>query len=436
VVGYEIMPNNSTGNQNTAFGYQALNDNQTGSFNTAIGAKALQYNTTANGNTAVGIASYSSLNTPASFNTVIGVSLLTDNSQSNTTAIGTGALFSNSSGLDNVALGNFALINNSTGSDNNAIGENALYTNVTGTNNNAVGVGTLYTTDAPGGDNNAFGSSALAANITGTDNCAFGCNALLANTTGSDNIAIGDSSLDSCTTSLDNVGIGASSLDSVTIFTVVSERDATYDVGNNTAIGYQAGNLLTTGIQNIFIGEPATASDYSNAGVTSTSEFTIWIGTSGQSFFAPGIATNSNLDTSDSALLTSSVGQVGYSMGTSSERFKENIQTIAHLSEKFMQLRPISFHYKSDNKNKRLYGLIAEEVEEIFPELIVYDKDGTIQGIMYDLLRPLMIKEIQITYEQIHKLYLKNTVLTQRIENEEILLKNLAKYVALLESTH
>jgi len=96
---------------------------------------------------------------------------------------------------------------------------------------------------------------------------------------------------------------------------------------------------------------------------------------------------------SGSAVFVSSSGQLG--VQASSERYKTDIATMPELSAKLQQLRPVTFHYKADPKGVRQYGLIAEEVDKVYPELVIRDDTGKIQGVHYEELAPMLLSEMQ-----------------------------------------
>jgi hypothetical protein len=94
-----------------------------------------------------------------------------------------------------------------------------------------------------------------------------------------------------------------------------------------------------------------------------------------------------------SAVYVTSSGQLG--VQGSSERFKTDIATMTPDSEKLQQLRPVTFHYKTDPDKVTQYGLIAEEVAQVYPELVIRDDSGKIMGVHYEELAPLLLNEIQ-----------------------------------------
>jgi len=346
---------NTTGTYDTAIGAYALLYNTTGSFNTATGFEALLFNTTGSSNTATGNGALAE-NTTGGGNTATGFSALGINTTgSENTASGYEALFNNTTGQDNTASGTEALVDNQTGSYNTASGAYALADNLTGVANSAFGYFALANNNnGTGGGNGAFGYQALDANTTGSNNDAFGGDALLNNTTGSNNIAFGGSALYSLTSG-----------------------------NNNIAVGNIAGVSLTTGSNNIYIG---------NRGVSSESNV-IRLGSNQTSTYIPGIygATSGN----GIEVFVNSLGQLG--TYTSSRRFKYEITDMGTESEVLMKLRPVSFYYKPelDPSHTRQYGLVAEEVAQIAPQLVAYDKDGQPETVRYHAVNAMLLNQVQ-----------------------------------------
>jgi predicted SprT family Zn-dependent metalloprotease len=224
---------------------------------------------------------------------------------------------------------------NTSGTNNTASGYEALFSNTTGANNTASGYQALYA-NATGNNNSASGLQALQSNDSGSQNTASGYFALQNNTTGSGNIAV----------------------------------------------GFQAGMDLTTGSHNIDIG---------NKGVAAESG-TIRIGTDAtqKTTFIAGIFGTS---VTGSAVVVTSTGKLGVT--ASSERYKTAIAPMGSDTAKLQQLRPVSFKLKSDATGTRQYGLIAEEVAKVHPELVLRDGSGKIQGVRYDELAPMLLNELQ-----------------------------------------
>jgi trimeric autotransporter adhesin len=234
-------------------------------------------------------------------------------------------------------------------SSNTAIGTSALFSGTnTGPNNTAVGYKALYSNTA-GKGNDAQGVNALYSNTTGIRNLAIGSNALYANTTGS------------------------------------------YSV----ALGFDAGYDQTTGNDDIYI---------NNVGVGGESQ-TLRLGTTGTpgvigsgilTAYIAGVATS---QVTGGAVYVTSSGQLG--VLASSERFKMEVETMQEASDKLAQLRPVTFKLKTDPKGAVQYGLIAEEVAKVYPELVIHGAGGGIDGVRYEELAPMLLYEVQ---QQRHQL--------------------------------
>ena len=365
--GSRALALNTTGYQNTASGYGALYSNMTGYENTASGDVALFSNTTGNQNTASGASALYS-NTTGNFNTASGVSALSFNTTGvENTASGYVALELNTTGNDNTATGFKSLSFNTTGSSNTASGVQALYNNTTGSYNTASGMNALYLNTA-GNSNTADGYNALYDNLTGAANTASGFQALNRNRTGYHNTAAGFNALFYNHSGNDNTAVGYLALFSNTTGL------------NNIAIGSNAGNVVT-GSNNIDIG---------NEGITGDGG-TIRIGATQSAAYIAGIYDNTSV--SGLAVIIDSNGQLG--TVSSSERFKTDIEPMGSNTEKLKELRPVTFHYKADTQGTLRYGLIAEEVAQVYPELVVRNQNGRIDGVRYDELAPLLLNEVQ-----------------------------------------
>jgi hypothetical protein len=276
-------------------------------------------------------------------------------------------LNSNTTGSSNTAIGDSALYANVSGSYNTASGAAALQNNVYGTSDTAVGFSALYSNT--GSSNTAVGNEVLQSNSTGYDNTASGSMALWSNLTGHANTASGVNASVSNTSGLRNTAYGASAL--------YSNTDGSY----NIAVGYQAGYNLT-GSNDIDIG---------NAGVASESG-TVRIGTSGTqtAVYVAGI-TNSKV--TGNAVYVTSTGQLG--VMASSERYKTAIAPMGPATAGLQALRPVTFHLKTEPHGAIQYGLIAEEVAAVYPELVIRGESGKIEGVRYDELAPMLLNEVQ-----------------------------------------
>jgi len=389
---YEATPTGIEAFGNTAVGFHALTANLGGYSDTAVGNLALA-NTITHDNTGVGDNALAS-NTYGEYNTGIGSYVLVANTTgSANTASGYYALAGNSTGQSNSAFGAAALQNNSVGSGNTAVGYGALegqFQITTGSNNTAIGIGALssFTTASnntasgyealdsitTGNDNAASGYQALAANTTGSNNEASGANALHSNTIGNLNTASGENSLYSNVFGSSNSGFGHSALK--------------YSTGtNNLGLGANGGYNVTGGSNNIEIANQGLAGDNGviriGAPTTQTATF---------------IAGIENSKVTGAAVYVTPSGQLG--VLASSERYKTAIANMGTTTEKLQKLRPVSFHLKSNPTGEVQYGLIAEEVAKVYPELVIRDAAGAVQGVRYDELAPMLLNEMQIQRSQ------------------------------------
>jgi hypothetical protein len=252
--------------------------------------------------------------------------------------------------------------------------------NATGHDNNAHGVFALFGNNT-GSFNNAFGGSALFSNTTGVQNDAFGDTALWSNQTGSSNTAIGDSAGFSIT-GTSNVCIGAE----------------VYGVSGENATIRIADNLPTAaGLSACYIG-----------------------GIAGQTVDPSG-AGQVYIDNS---------GKLGVFL--SSQRFKHDISPMDTASEAVLALQPVTFHYKSDTKNTPCFGLVAEEVAKVDPDLVVRDKEGKPYSVRYDAVNAMLLneflKEHRKVEEQDCKLQEQETTIAQLKSEMKVLRAGLKEH--------
>ncbi len=346
-------------NDDTFLGDDALlNDTGFGQ-NTAIGRQALTSNTSGENNTAVGAATLESNTT--GFGNV---------------AIGAYSLFLNNTGSYNTAI--MGMESNTIGSNNTAVGFNALDNNTTGNNNTATGVGALEGPFSPGS--------------TGSSNTADGYQALYSYTTGSNNTAVGYQALFSNTTGIDNTAIGYNALLNAT-------------GSNNIGLGLLAGSSLTTGSNNIDIGNKGVAGD-SN---------TIRIGTKART------QTNTYIAGISGVTVAGGVGVIIDTNGhlgtvTSSERFKDEVKPMDKASEVILALKPVTFRYKHhlDPAGIPQFGLVAEEVEKVNPDLVARDAEGRIYTVRYEAVNAMLLNEFLKEHRNVQKL--EATVVQQQKE--------------------
>jgi hypothetical protein len=285
-----------------------------------------------------------------------------------------GALFLHSLGGGSTGVGSNALSVNS-GTNNTAVGNNALSSNTTGFGNTAAGWNALQV-NTTGSGNSAFGNSALAHNTTATANTAVGIGALTALATATGNVAVGWSALSHDTDSPLNTAVGYAALTNLVTGS------------GNIAIGAFAGTNLTNGSpNNIDIGNTGVAGD---SGVIRIGDSALQTRT-----FMAGV---NGVTTGGAAVpvMIDGNGQLGTT--SSSRRYKENIDDMADGSSGLYQLRPVRFQYKqpyADGSKPMDYGLIAEEVEAVYPDLVIKNKDGEVETVQYQKLIPMLLNEAQ-----------------------------------------
>src|SRR5258705_7963193 len=319
-------------------------------FTTAEGQNTLFSLTTGAANTTVGWFSLKSVTT-GSFNTGVGAGTLVLNTGDENTATGAAALLLNTTGTGNTANGASALLHNDTGSFNTGVGNLALSNNTTGT------------------FNSGFGQGALASNTIGANNTASGAGALFNNTQGGGNTAIGFQALNFNNVGNGNTAIGFQALEHNTMG------------NNNIALGAFAGFAITAGDLNIDIGNLGFAGEAN----------TIRIGDINQArTFIAGI---SGVAVSGATVVVNGDGQLG--VAASSSRFKNDIKPMDKASEALLALTPVTFRYKKgiDPQGIPQFGLVAEEVEKVNPDLVVRDKEGKAYSVRYDQVNAMLLNE-------------------------------------------
>jgi len=389
---YSLTPGNGMGAGNTAIGWEALVYTTIGNFNTANGYAALFRNTTGSDNTAIG-ASALYKNTTGTENTANGFDALFSNTTgTDNTATGSGALEFNTTGFNNTANGFQALASNRTGGNNTANGFSALFLNTTGVDNTASGVEALRN-NTTGSDNTANGVQALEFNTTGFYNTANGFQALLSNTTGRDNTATGLSALYHNTTGAYNTANGGNALFSNTgIQNTATGYNALYynttgagntaegfralyhNTGsNNIGLGFNAGLNLTSGSGNVCIG----AGVFGVAGESNTTRI--------RNVYSSVASIRAVYVNSDNKIGTLA----------SSRRFKDEIKPMDKASETILALKPVTFRYKKEIEPNGaiMFGLIAEEVEKVDPDLVTRNDKGEAETVRYDAVNAMLLNE-------------------------------------------
>jgi trimeric autotransporter adhesin len=394
VIGQAALGANTTGYYNIAAGYAALNNNTTGTNNTAFGPRALQDNTTGISNTAVGYA----------------------------------ALQNNSTGVSNTAVGSEALNANTTGTYNTAFGYNALAVNTINGGNTALGGSTL-SGNTTGANNTAVGYETLAANSTGSNNAALGVYALYRNTTGGNNTALGYQALYINTTGQNNTAIGYA-VGSTTLATgsnniLIGTSNAVDAPTAGTSFNLNIGNLLQGDMTNstatynktLYLQSTSNAVDYLQiAGGASGSPGTVAVSGQGSDSninieLLPkgtgGVTVNTTTSQGSGLTINGDAWATVFTT-TSDERLKKNIQTLDDALERVGKLRGVSFEWRAPEEreigqdmtlptDEAQIGVIAQEVEQVFPEAVSTGTTG-VKSVNYSgLIGPLIeaVKEQQ-----------------------------------------
>jgi hypothetical protein len=302
----------------------------------------------------------------------------------NNTAEGTDALLSLTSGVENTAVGFEALSGNTTSGGNTAIGNGSLQVNSGGNYNTALGDLSLAG-NTSGSNNTALGFEALLRNTTSINNTALGAEALV-NNTGGNNTAAGDEALLSNTTGSNNTGDGYKALNSNTTGS------------NNIALGVSAGSNLTTGSNNIDIGGFGVAGESNTIrlGKTGLQKTTFITGIRGATV-AGGVT-----------VMVDGSGHLGTI--TSSVRYKEAIKPMDKASEAILVLQPVTFRYKHelDPESIPQFGLVAEQVEKVNPDLVARDDQGKPDTVRYEAVNAMLLNEFLKEHRKVEAL--ENTV--------------------------
>jgi hypothetical protein len=343
---------------NTAEGTNALFSLTTGVFNTALGLTALFHVT------------------DGDFNTATGAGALFSNNGDRNTAHGINAMRFNTVGDSNTAMGTNALYHNTTSSTNTAVGDSALFSNTAGFANTAVGFHALFSnTDGNiilSNNNTAVGASALDANTTGFFNTAIGSGALGDNTTGNVNVAIG----------------GALSNN--------------IDGSGNVAIGGNAGLNHTTGNNNVYLGQGMSGVANESAHTYIRNINTTTVSGVGADFVTVNLST----------------GLLGHA--ASSRRYKEDIHAMDKTSEALYRLKPVTFRYKKeiDGTQSPAFGLIAEEVAEVNPDLVARKAQGQPESVHYEMVNAMLLNEFLKEHRTVQELKNEIAALTATVKEQ------------------
>jgi len=318
------------------------------------------------GNTSDGAGALASLTT-GTFNSAFGFdALLLLSDATFDTGIGAGALLLDNGGT-NTAVGAGALLSNTTGGDNNAVGAFALFSNATAFFNNAHGHSALLN-NVDGGENNAFGDLAMENNTSGAGNTAIGDDALRFNVDGSGNVAVGDEA---------GTGLGASVNNCIAINVPGAGPFATLD---NTCF---IGSIFDQPVSDVGTQEAVFVDQFNVIGITA-----------------------------------------------SSRRFKHDIQPMDKSSEAILALNPVTFKYNADKNGRTQYGLIAEEVATVNPDLVVQHKDGEISTVRYEQVNAMLLNEFLKEHKKVQNL---EVTIAQQAKGMEVLTAQLKEQAAQIQ---
>jgi Chaperone of endosialidase len=324
-------------------------------------------------NNADGLGVLTSLTT-GGLNTGCGwLSLTSDQAGSWNTAYGAATLYHNTGGQDNTALGAGALFHNTDGMDNTANGLFALFNNLRGRFNTAIGVEAL-SNNFDGDENTAIGVNALTSSTYGFRNTATGADALYSNLDGSYNTADGYRALYNHVGALGgyNTAIGAGALYNDT------------SGGGNVAVGLNAGFGVTTANNVICIGTGIQGANVSDS---------CFIG----NIFGVQVGLPDALP-----VVVDTLGQLG--TAASSQRLKRDIKPMDKASKAILSLKPVTFHYKNTTKNTLQFGLVAEDVAKVNPDLVMRDKNGEIYTVRYDAVNAMLLNEFLKEHRKVQEL--------------------------------
>jgi trimeric autotransporter adhesin len=317
------------------------------------------------------------------------------------TAEGDSALFSLTTGIWDTAIGFDALYNNTAGSYNTANGHGALSSNQTGDFNTAIGEGALQA-NSTGGANAAFGEDALASNIDGNWNTATGTNALIISN-GQFNTAIGAGALQGNTFGSDNI-----------------------------ALGWEAGGNLTTGNYNIDIGNQGVAGESKTIriGDVVATQYADGTHPAHTAVYIGGVMGRTSLR--GTPVFINANGQLG--TVTSSARFKDEIKPMDKTSEAILALKPVTFHYKKelDPEATPQFGLVAEEVAKVNPDLIVRDAEGKVYSVRYEAVNAMLLNEFLKAHSKMEE---QGATIAKQQKQIEALTVGLQKVSAQLEAS-
>jgi hypothetical protein len=384
--GATALQNIVSGNYNNAFGNNCLNACTTGSQNVAVGTDVLFQNVAGTDNIGLGFESMFNLN-GGSYNVCMGTSTGLNYTSTESSNILLGFQVEGAPGESN-ALRIGANTSSGTGGltsayiagiNSNAQSYNTSNINIVTINSSGDQLGVMPVTD---GNGNVILGLNAGTGITGEFNVAIGDSALPMSASGNNNVAIGLLAAQFMTSGSYNSALGAGTC---------NVTSGTY----NVCVGYNAGtNYVSTESHNININNNGTVSE------SNVLRIGAGTGTGTQQLNQAFVSGIQGITVTGAAVLVSSSDQLG--VAVSSRKFKENIRDMDNYSSQILNLRPTIFNYKGSEETTG--GLIAEEVAESMPSLVVYDKSGDPQTVKYHEIPALLLNELQKAIKRIEYL--------------------------------
>jgi hypothetical protein len=424
-LGYQAFVNATSGIDNVAIGLLSMSGSVSGAYNVGVGRLALQSVTSGTGNIGVGTSAGKSITT-ASTNVAIGLGAMENGTGSTNIAISQDAMQLAGAASNNIAIGYQALRSIGTGTLNVAVGNTAgvsltttdshnVLINNTGTvgDNNTLRIGSATGTGSQQ-LNKSFIHGIYGITAVGTTSSipVIDSNGQLA--TGTPNSTTLSLSTDATSTTA-NLFTGAAvktvtlgSTNSTSATTIQSGSGALNITSTNGALTINSG----TGALNISSDASATTVNVATGAAVKTAKFgstnttsitTIQAGTGG--LFTAGVRGVTTGVADAIAVLVDSAGQLG--TVSSSIRYKENVVDMGDVSSPVLDLRPVTFDFIGKPSHKKQVGLIAEEVKEIMPSLVVHNQDGEVESVKYHELPILLLNELKKLRARVEELEAK-----------------------------
>jgi hypothetical protein len=206
----------------------------------------------------------------------------------------------------------------------------------------------------------------------------------------------------------------------------------TTDGFQNTALGYVAGQNLTTGNNNIYISNPSVDTESNTIRIGNVVGFTDLYGFQHAAHTATFIAGINGTAVVGSNVVVDANGQLG--TATSSARFKKNIKPMDVASDAILALKPVMFQYKSDAKGTPQFGLIAEDVAKVNSDLVVRDRNGEIYSVRYEAVNAMLLNEFLKEHQQVQRLEAALAAMDKRLKEQDAIIERVNDKVELSKS--